>query len=157
VDWVISFCDVQCFFRFTHFYWHFITHYSIIVTPFTHLTWKDQTFIWGLKVECAFQFLKFYFIIITFLIHANPCRPFILEKNVYNFTLSTILSQLEGNNLFHPIDFDFCNFFSIEINYEIHDKELLTIVDAFEKLCHFYEGVQHESLCILIFKIFNIS
>ncbi len=32
----------------------------------------------------------------------------------------------------------------MEINYEIHDKELLTIMDAFEKWHHLLEGVQHE-------------
>lgn len=90
------------------------------------------------------------------MIHTDPSRPFILETNVCNFALNIIFSQLEENHLFHPIDFDFCNFFSIEINYEIRDKELLTVVDAFEKLCHLLERVQYESLCILIFKNFNI-
>jgi hypothetical protein len=32
----------------------------------------------------------------------------------------------------------------MENNYKIHDKELLAIMDAFEKWHHFLEGVQHE-------------
>jgi hypothetical protein len=32
----------------------------------------------------------------------------------------------------------------VEINYKIHDKELLTIVDVFEEWRHLLEGVQHE-------------
>jgi hypothetical protein len=32
----------------------------------------------------------------------------------------------------------------MEINYEIHDKKLITIVDAFEDSCHLLEGAQHE-------------
>jgi 4-hydroxybenzoate polyprenyltransferase len=35
-------------------------------------------------------------------------------------------------------------FMLTEINYEIHDKELLTIMDAFEEWCHVFEGAQHE-------------
>ncbi len=34
--------DLQCFFRFINFYWHFITHYSTIIALFTYPTWKDQ-------------------------------------------------------------------------------------------------------------------
>jgi hypothetical protein len=30
-----------------------------------------------------------------------------------------------------------------EINYEIHDKELLAIVDSFQEWRHFLEGAQH--------------
>ncbi len=37
----------------------------------------------------------------------------------------------------------------MEINYKIHDKELLTIVDAFEEWHHFFEGVQHEIIMYL--------
>jgi hypothetical protein len=40
--------------------------------------------------------------------------------------------------------FHFHKFFSININYKIHDKEFLAIVDVFEECCHLLEGVQHE-------------
>jgi hypothetical protein len=32
----------------------------------------------------------------------------------------------------------------VEINYKIHDKELLTIMDAFKEWRRLLEGVQHE-------------
>ena len=35
-------------------------------------------------------------------------------------------------------------FESAEINYEIHDKELLSIVDSFEQWRHFLEGSPHQ-------------
>jgi hypothetical protein len=50
-----------------------------------------------------------------------------------DFAASAILSQLEEDNLFHLISFGSCKFFLTEINYEIHDKELLAIVDVFEE------------------------
>jgi hypothetical protein len=49
-------------------------------------------------------------------------------------------SQLREDNLFHPFGLRFRNFFHGEINYKIHDKELLTIVDAFEEWCHIFDG-----------------
>jgi hypothetical protein len=56
MDWAtITFIhDVQCFLGFVYFYWHFITHYLMIVTPFTCLTLKNQPFTWGVEIEIIF-------------------------------------------------------------------------------------------------------
>jgi hypothetical protein len=63
----------------------FITHYSTIGTPLTHLTRKDQPFSWGVEVENAFQFLKASFTITTLLIHVDPSKPFVLKTNTLDF------------------------------------------------------------------------
>jgi hypothetical protein len=55
-----------------------------------------------------------------------------------------MLFQVGENNLLCPIDFCSRQFSPQKNNYKIHDKELLTIVDAFEEWCHLLEGVQHE-------------
>jgi hypothetical protein len=78
------------------------------------------------------------------LIHANPSKPFVLETNASDFTLSVIFSQPKEDNLLHLIGFHFHNFFPIEINYENHDKELLVIMDVFEEWHHLLEEDQHE-------------
>jgi hypothetical protein len=64
--------------------------------------------------------------------------------NTSNFALGAILSQPKEDNLFHPVGFCSCKFYPTKIKYEIHDKGLLAIVDAFEEWCHIFEGVQHE-------------
>jgi hypothetical protein len=56
------------------------------------------------------------------------------------FALGVVLSQPGENNLLHPIGFHSRKFSHININYEIHDKELLAIVDAFEEWRHLLEG-----------------
>jgi hypothetical protein len=55
-----------------------------------------------------------------------------------------MFSQLGENNLLHLVGFHFCKFSPTDMNYEIHDKELLVIVDAFEEWHHLLEGAQHE-------------
>ena len=40
----------------------------------------------------------------------------------------------------HPVAFHSRKFEVAEINYEIHDKELLAIVDSFQQWPHFLEG-----------------
>jgi hypothetical protein len=69
-----------------------------------------------------------------------------LEIDISNFALDVILSQPGENNLLHPISLCSCKFSFAEINYEIYDKELLTIVDAFKEWCHMFEGIQHETI-----------
>jgi hypothetical protein len=65
------------------------------------------------------------------LIHADPFKPFVFEMNASNFALGAILSQPREDNLFHPIGFYSRKCFPTKIDYEIHDKGLLAIIDAF--------------------------
>ncbi len=88
--------------------------------------------------------MKASFTIAPLLIHADLSKPFVLEIDTFDFALGVILSQLGEDNFFHPVGFRFRKFFHGEINYKIHDKELLTIVDAFEEWCHLFDGAQHE-------------
>jgi hypothetical protein len=78
------------------------------------------------------------------LIRANLSKPFVLEMDIFGFALSVVFSQPRENNLLHLVGFHFHKFPPAKINYEIHDKELLAIVDAFKEWCHLLERVQHE-------------
>jgi hypothetical protein len=79
-----------------------------------------------------------------FFIHADPSKPFILETDTSDFALGVIFSQPKEDNFFHPVGFHSHKFSPTKIIYEIHDKELLTIMDAFEEWHHLFEGAQHE-------------
>ena len=48
-----------------------------------------------------------------------------------------------NQQIFHPLIFYSWKFTTAEINYEIHDKEFLAIVDSFQKWRHFLKGVVH--------------
>jgi hypothetical protein len=91
------------------------------------------------------------------LIHADPFRPFILETDVYHFAISITFSQLGEDNLFHPINFQFHKFSFVEINYEIHDNELLAIMDAFEEYVIYLKELNMKSSCIQIIRTSSIS
>ena len=55
-----------------------------------------------------------------------------------------MLSQHAEDGELHPVAFHSRKFTAAEINYEIYDKELLAIVEAFfETWCHLLEGAQH--------------
>jgi hypothetical protein len=66
-----------------------------------------------------------------------------LEADASDFILGSVLSQYGEDGQLHPIAYRSRKFFTAEINYEIHDKELLAIIDAFEEMHHLFEGAQH--------------
>jgi hypothetical protein len=55
-----------------------------------------------------------------------------LETDASDFASGAILSQRSDNNAFHTIAYYSRKFTPTEINYEIHVKELLAIVDSFK-------------------------
>jgi len=66
-------------------------------------------------------------------LHVNPSNPFVWETYIFDFTIGAMLSQLGKDNLLHHVGLRFHKFSLAKIDYEIHNKKLLTIVDAFEK------------------------
>ena len=68
----------------------------------------------------------------------------IVETDALDFSLGAVVSQRDGNNRLHPVAFHSRKFSPAEINYEIHDKELLAIVDTFKHWRRYCEGVVHQ-------------
>ena len=77
------------------------------------------------------------------LAHVDPEKTFIIEANASDFALGSILSQRGIDEKLHPVAFHSRKFDAAEINYEIHDKELLAIVDSFTQWRHILEGSSH--------------
>ncbi len=130
------------FFGFANFHRCFIAHYFLIVVFLILLIRNDQPFFWGVEVNNAFQSLKVLFMNTPLLIHVDPSKPFVLNMNAFDFIICIILSQLEENNLLHFVDFCSCKYFHAKINYEIYDKKLIAIIDAFKEWCHLLKGAQ---------------
>jgi len=62
-----------------------------------------------------------------------------VETDASDYALAAIISIIINNEL-HPIAFLSHTFTSTELNYNIHDKELLAIFEAFKKWRHYLEG-----------------
>jgi hypothetical protein len=101
-------------------------------------------FSWEVEIENVFQYLKVSSTTTPLLIHSNPSKPFVFEIDAFDFRLGSVLSQPRDGDLLHLVHFRSCKFFPAKINYEIHDKKLLAIVDVFKEWHHLLEGVQHE-------------
>jgi hypothetical protein len=134
--------DMQCFLRFANFYRIFIKNYSQVVAPLTQLTCKDKLE-WEPKAQQAFQDLKASFITAPILVHPDFSKPFYMETDGLVFALGAILSQEGNGRRLHPVAFYSRKFSTAEINYKIHNKELLAIVDFFQEWRHLFEGASH--------------
>ena len=146
LDWKTpgSVRDLQCFLGFANFYRKFIKSYSQVVLPLTELTQKNRPFVWTSSAAKAFDSLKQAFTSAPILVHVDLEKPFIIEADASDFALGSVLSQIAHDEKLHPVAFHSRKFEPAEINYEIHDKELLAIVDSFEQWRHFLEGSPHQ-------------
>ena len=113
-----------------------------VAAPLTRLTCKDKLE-WGPQAERAFQDLKTAFTTAPILVHPNFAKAFYLDIDASDFALGAVLSQMGVDEKLHPVAFYSRKFSAAEINYEIHDKEFLAIVDSFQEWRHFLEGATH--------------
>jgi len=99
---------------------------------------------WTKEAERAFGELKERFTSAPILAHFDAQQPVIIETDASDFAIGTILSQRDKEGRLHPVAFHSRKFQPAEINYEIHDKELLAIVDAFKHWRRYCEGATHQ-------------
>ena len=131
--------NVQAFLGFANFYRHFIRNYSKITIPLICLTHKSCPWDWSPSCKSAFQLLKSSFTTMPVLTHWDPDLPLVLETDASDLALAAILSTYVEGEL-HPIAYHSRALNATELNYDIHDKELLTIVESFKKWRHYLEG-----------------
>ena len=134
VNWQIphKLRDVQAFLGFAGFYRRFIHRFSSIVAALTRLTKKGVTFDWDARCQRAFDRLKDAFTRAPILIHFDPTRETWIETDASDWATAGILSQMIDGTL-HPVAFFSHKMSPAECNYEIYDKELMAIVNAFEE------------------------
>ena len=132
--------DVQSFLGFANFYRRFIDNYAEITSLLTHLTWKNEPWSWTTDCQVAFDNIKEAFTTAPILGHWDSESLMILETDASDRALAAILST-QSNGEICPIAFHSRAFSTAEINYDMHDKELLAIVESFKKWRHYLEGV----------------
>jgi len=132
--------EVQIFINFPNFYRQFIKDFSKICTPITEtLKGYKAKFHGHPKQDKAFTELKKRFVSAPILEHFYPNRETVVETDATDFALGCLLSQFKDKRL-HPVAFHSRKVNPMERNYEIHNKELLAILEAFKKWNHYLVG-----------------
>ena len=65
----------------------------------------------------------------------------VVETDALDYALAAILSAYDTEGALHPIAFHSRTFTSPELNYDVHDKELSAIFEAFKRWRHYLEGL----------------
>jgi hypothetical protein len=148
-EWQVpkSLSDIQSFNNFANFYLRYIKDLSSIGQPFAKSTQKEnQERRWTPEMEKSVEEMKHRFTTAPILTHVGPTKPYILETDGSHFALGAILSQNDDVGRRHPIAFHSSTFKPPEINYEVHVKEFLAIVESIKVWHRYLEGV----LCTMI-------
>ncbi|KAI2643793.1 Transposon Tf2-9 polyprotein [Labeo rohita] len=142
--------ELQRFLGFTNFYRRFIKDYSSITSPLTSLLrGHPKRLCWDPSAHDSFQQLKKIFSTAPLLRHPDPERPFVVEVDASTIGVGAVLSQAAGDSSpLHP-----CAYFSkklspAEQNYDVGNRELLSIKLALEEWRHWLEGAKHPFLII---------
>lgn len=133
---------VQAFLGFGNFYQRFIKDFSKTARSLYDLTKKGTTWNWSSDCEDAFNSLKTAFTTSPVLIMPDVQKPFRVESDASGFATEAVLSQQGDNNEWHPCAYLSQSMSPAERNYDIYDKELLSIIRALEEWRHYLEGTK---------------
>nr|GEZ64391.1 DNA-directed DNA polymerase [Tanacetum cinerariifolium] len=123
---------IRSFLGHAGFYRRFIQDFSKISRPMTHLLEKNTPFIFSEDCIKAFQMLKKKLTEAPILIAPNWDLPFELMCDASDFAMGTVLGQRHEKH-FRPIHYASKTMTDAESNYTTTEKEMLSVVYAFEK------------------------
>lgn len=124
---------VRSFLGFANFYRCFVKGFSELVGPLVALTKKTSEWRWGKYENEAFERLKNIFASRPVLAQWDPDRDTIVETDCSGFALGGCLSQTDQKGCLRPIAYYSRRLSSAEVNYPIHDKEMLAIVSCLQE------------------------
>jgi len=100
--------------------------------------------VWTEKAEEAFKRLKKLFIFQSVLIMFESEKLITLEMNASDKAIEACISQSDDKRRLHLIAFHNRKLTDAELNYEIHDKKLLVIVDSFKQWRVYLKEFRHQ-------------
>lgn len=121
---------VRSFLGFANFYRDFIPIFSEIVAPLVALTKRGVPWQWLPEHQQAFDRIKELLVCAPVLAMFDHTLETILEADSSGYGIGGVLSQVGTDGILRPVGFYSRKLSPAEANYEIHDKELLSIVSA---------------------------
>ena len=141
--------EVQQFLGLCNYYRRSIDGFGKVAAGLNKLTKKDQKWEWTEEATQSFNELKQLFRERPILHAFNPELPIVVETDASDYALGARMTQdMIINDIGGPkvIAFWSRKMIPAELNYDIHDKELLAIVSAFKVWRPYLEGAKHQVL-----------
>ena len=134
---------VQSFIGFCNFYWKFIPNSSTLSQPLHDLTRKGVPFNWKREKYDTFIKLKEIFLSILVIHMPDTTKPFFVMTDASLVATGGVLMQKDSNGDLHPCAYHSTTFSLAEWNYDIYDRELLTVIQALKEWWHYLTGMEH--------------
>jgi hypothetical protein len=134
--------DVQSFLGLLNYYRKFIAGFSNIAAPMTALTKKEAPFGFGQECRAAFKELKHRMVTAPILAIFNPEKEAVLETDASERAIGATITQKGEDGRIRPVAYYSRKMTEPEMNYDIHDKELLAVVEAFKTWRVYLEGAK---------------
>lgn len=125
--------EVQSFLGLANFYRRFIKNYSRVVSPLTDMTKKGLIFALVAEAKEAFATLKRLFTTAPILTTFDPEKYIVIETDASGFAIAVVISQLDNEGRLKLVAYYSRKISEPERNYEIHDIELLAIIEVFRQ------------------------
>jgi hypothetical protein len=144
--------ELRSFLGLANYYRKFVKDYAKITGPLTMLLRKDSKMDWQEAQELAFQTLKKALVTAPVLRSPNFKLPFLVTTDASDFAIGQVLTQDDGTGT-RPVAYESRKLTAAELNYPIHEKEMLAIIHALKVWRIYLEGQHftvisdHKSLC----------
>ena len=141
IEWPVpkSMKDVQKFLGLANYYRQFVKDFAKIARPLHEITRKENKWSWGEKQQKAFEELKERFITEPVLVTPDLDKEMRVEVDASDFAMGGVLSMKCEDKRRRPVAYISKSLNKAERNYEIHDKEMLAIIQCLEAWRHFLE------------------
>lgn len=136
--------EVQSFLGFANFLRKFIRDYSKTTIALTEITKKEKGFRWDVEQEQAFTELKVKFTNAPVLRLFNPNLRIVIFTDASDFAIGACFYQIQEDGKRLPVGYHSRKLTPAELNYDIHDKELLAIVVAMEEWSVWLRGSRYK-------------
>ena len=144
IEWPVprSIKDVQKFLGLANYYRRFVKDFAKIAKPLHKMMRKENKWSWGERQQKAFEELKERFMTEPVLVTPDLDKEMRVEVNVSDFAMGGVLSMKCEDKRWRPVVYISKSLNKAERNYEIHDKEILAIIQCLEAWRHFLEGAK---------------
>ena len=134
IEWLVprNVKDVQKFLGLANYYRWFVKDFAKIAKPLHEIMRKEMKWSWGERQQKAFEELKERFMIEPVLVTPDLDKEIRVEVDALDFATGEVLSMKCEDERSRPVAYISKLLNEAERNYEIHDKEMLVIIQCLE-------------------------
>jgi hypothetical protein len=136
--------EVRSFLGLAGYYRRFVWKFAEIAKALTDLLHKEKAWEWTSECEIGFRKLQQALITAPILQIYNPTIATTIFTDASDFAIGAVLTQKDDSGVHQPIAYESRKLQGAELNYAVHEKEMLAIVHAITLWRHYLEGTEFE-------------